>query len=302
MRILRTLVTTLVAAAVLLGVGLGAGYALHGRDGGTTGTTDPAARTAAGGPAYDPVADAPTSAPASAPSTAPTRTPSPSASPTPTRTRAPLTAGPALLERGDEGEAVRDVQARLVQLQWFFGTVDGDYGDATAEAVEGFQAKRGFPVTGEVDRRTRDRLVAMTREPTRAELHGLGTDPGPLDARCRTGRVLCIDKTSSTLRWVVDGTVRTTLAVRFGAETTPTREGAFHVERKSRDHVSTLYGSKMPYAMFFSRGQAVHYSSDFAARGYAGASHGCVNVRDEKALAALFDQVEVGDDVVVYRS
>ena len=56
------------------------------------------------------------------------------------------------------------------------------------------------------------------------------------------------------------------------------------------------------FTMFFSGGQAVHYSSDFAARGYSGASHGCVNVRDYDALASLFDQVAVGDKVVVYRS
>ncbi len=56
----------------------------------------------------------------------------------------------------------------------------------------------------------------------------------------------------------------------------------------------------MPYAMFFSGGQAVHYSADFAARGYNGASHGCVNVRDKGKLSALFDQVQVGDKVVVY--
>jgi lipoprotein-anchoring transpeptidase ErfK/SrfK len=58
----------------------------------------------------------------------------------------------------------------------------------------------------------------------------------------------------------------------------------------------------MPFAMFFSGGQAVHYSSDFAARGYAGASHGCVNVRDYDAVAGLYDQVQVGDEVVVYWS
>jgi lipoprotein-anchoring transpeptidase ErfK/SrfK len=46
----------------------------------------------------------------------------------------------------------------------------------------------------------------------------------------------------------------------------------------------------------------VHFSSDFATRGYAGASHGCVNVRDKVALAALFAQVRVGDTVVVHRS
>ena len=58
----------------------------------------------------------------------------------------------------------------------------------------------------------------------------------------------------------------------------------------------------MPFAMFFSGGQAVHYSPDFAAVGYAGASHGCVNVRDYQAVAGLFEQVQVGDRVVVYWS
>ena len=72
---------------------------------------------------------------------------------------------------------------------------------------------------------------------------------------------------------------------RFGSDELPTREGAFSVYRKSRDHVSTLYDSSMPFAMFFSGGQAVHYSSDFAAVGYDGASHGCVNVRDYDGMA-----------------
>ena len=106
--------------------------------------------------------------------------------------------------------------------------------------------------------------------------------------------MLCIDKTSRTLRWVVDGKVLSTIDVRFGGSSTPTREGTFRVEWKSEHHVSKLYGSAMPYAMFFSRGQAVHYSSDFAAVGYNGASHGCVNVRDRAALAALFGQAQRG--------
>ena len=88
--------------------------------------------------------------------------------------------------------------------------------------------------------------------------------------------------------------------VRFGSSANPTREGAFTVYWKSRDHVSTTYGSKMPFAMFFSGGEAVHYSSDFAARGYAGASHGCVNVRNYDGIKWLFDQVVVGDKVIVY--
>ena len=101
---------------------------------------------------------------------------------------------------------------------------------------------------------------------------------------------------------MVDGEVRLTVDMRFGAAATPTREGVFEVYMKSRDHVSWLYDTSMPFAMFFSGGQAVHYSSDFAATGYNGASHGCVNVRDYDGVASLFDQVAVGDKVVVYWS
>ncbi len=93
---------------------------------------------------------------------------------------------------------------------------------------------------------------------------------------------------------MVDGKVHSTLAVRFGASYSPTREGVFHVGWKSANHVSKLYGSAMPFSMFFSGGQAVHYSSDFAARGYYGASHGCVNVRDYDGIRSLFDQVRPG--------
>ena len=46
----------------------------------------------------------------------------------------------------------------------------------------------------------------------------------------------------------------------------------------------------------------MHYSSDFAAVGYYGASHGCVNIRDYDAVRWLFSQVRVGDKVVVYWS
>ncbi len=225
--------------------------------------------------------------------------------PTPTPVPTPTPAA-ALLRPGDESADVRVLQARLRQIQWYAGEVGDTYDARTAAAVEGFQVKRGLPVLGYVDAATMDRLVAMTRPPTADELANRVSDGSfthaRLDDRCRTGRVLCIDKTSRTLRWVVDGQVRTTMAVRFGGQYTPTREGVFSVNSKSRDHVSSLYDTPMPFAMFFSRGQAVHFSPDFAANGYAGASHGCVNVRDRDGIRALFDEVQVGDGVVVYWS
>ncbi len=217
-----------------------------------------------------------------------------------------LKAGPALYKAGDSGLTVKKIQARLKQLDWFSPKISGSYGDATVTGVKGFQAKRGYPVTGEVDQRTLDMLVQMTRTPTAEELENKPpkqtNSTNRLDARCMTGRVLCINKDSNTLTWVVDGQVQLTLAVRFGSELTPTREGNFSVFMKSRDHVSTIYHTAMPFAMFFSGGQAVHYSADFAARGYNGASHGCVNVRDRQSIAWLFDQVRIGDKVIVYRA
>ncbi|GAA3297610.1 L,D-transpeptidase family protein [Streptomyces cinereospinus] len=206
-----------------------------------------------------------------------------------------------LWARGDSGRDVRELQARLRQIAWLFDGPTGTYDDLTVQAVRGFQGKRGLPRTGSTDTVTWRRLLGMTREPGHWDLYLMGGQPAaPPDARCLTGRVLCISKTSRTLRWMVGGRTVTTLPVRFGSRYTPTRDGTFEVYWKSRRHHSTLYDSPMPYAMFFSGGQAVHYSPDFAARGYAGASHGCVNVRDETAIAQLFKEVRNGDKVVVH--
>ncbi len=236
-----------------------------------------------------------------------TKAPKPKPKPTPTSTPTPTLppAGPVLMRPGDTSDQVRELQARLRQIAWFYGDVSDFFGDQTETAVKGFQAKRGYPASGVVDRRTLLKLQEMTVEPTQDELHNVKPDPAdgaPLDPRCTTGRVLCIDKTSSSLRWVIDGDVKMTLDARFGASDTPTREGQYAVYWKDADHVSKLYGSSMPYAMFFDRGQAVHYSSDFAARGYYGASHGCVNIRDYDEIASLYGQVHEGDKVVVYWS
>ncbi len=216
-----------------------------------------------------------------------------------------LTPGPALLKLGSTGAKVRDLQARLKQIGWWSGDTVDSYGATTAAAVKSFQDKRQIPVTGEVDQRTMSKLTSMTRTPTSDELNNVKPAAAPvsaagLDPRCMSGHVICISKSSRSLTWVIDGQPQMKLAVRFGSEYTPTREGVFSVFQKNQDWTSTLYGSKMPYSMFFSGGQAVHYSSDFAARGYAGASHGCVNVRDLAGIASLFGQVKLGDKVVVY--
>ncbi|WP_406172922.1 L,D-transpeptidase family protein [Streptomyces sp. NBC_00996] len=229
----------------------------------------------------------------------PTHTPTSTSTPEDGKPDAP--APKVLWSRGDKGTDIRELQARLHQVAWLITAPTGTYDAPTVDAVKGFQGKRGLPRTGRLDTVTWERLRRMTHKPAAWELYPYGGQPAaPPDPRCMTGRVLCVSKTSRTLRWMIDGRTVSTMEVRFGSQYTPTREGVFSVYFKSRHHVSTIYHTSMPYAMFFSGGQAVHYSSDFAARGYYGASHGCVNVRDEGKIAALFAQVRNGDKVVVY--
>ncbi len=245
------------------------------------------------------------SAPAPSPSTStPSSRPTHSAPPKPTWTPRPTRPAPqpVRMSQGSKGSHVRELQARLRQLGHFGQNPTGFYGTVTAGSVRAFQKQQGMPQTGTVTDRFLTALHARTHEPSRNELYPPTTrPPSKPDPRCTTGRALCISKKSRTLTWMVNGKVRSAMDVRFGSAYTPTREGAFKVDFKSRHHHSTLYDTPMPYAMFFSGGQAVHYSSDFAARGYTGASHGCVNVRDKKKIAALFAEVRPGDKVIVYK-
>lgn len=313
-RIVGIAVAAVLAMAVLAGVGTYANTYLGGEpaDAAATSPAEPAAQPTT--PAVDP----PPSTPTVAPTLTPAAVPPPAASPTtatatPKRTPAAKPAAKPvpkpMLARGSSGRMVRALQARLTQIGWFDADPSGFYGRVTETSVAGFQRKRGLPDTGALDRVTWRRLELMTREPSRDELYARpkppaaeGTSGVRLDSRCLTGRVLCIDKTTRRLRWVVDGQIVSSMAVRFGSQFTPTREGTFSVYWKNRDHVSRLYDTAMPFAMFFSGGQAVHYSADFAARGYNGASHGCVNVRDWGKISALFASVRTGDKVVVYRA
>jgi peptidoglycan hydrolase-like protein with peptidoglycan-binding domain len=314
------------AALVLTGCGAVQDWASTGLPGaadGAAGPTAPAApsdaeATAAATPTPTPP---PTPTPESSPSAEVVEQKSPPKKPektpeTPEPTAEPepepeLVAGPPIWQIGASGDDVRELQARLRQIQWFNQDPTGYFGDVTAGAVSGFQAKRGFPVVGYVDQRTWDRIVSMTFEPARDELYPPPPEPEPevaqpapgLDQRCLTGRAICIDKSQSVVRWVVNGQVQLTLDARFGSELLPTREGLFSVQRKVRDEYSRLYdNAPMPLAVYFSGGQAVHYSPDFVANGYNGSSHGCVNTRSWDGMSALFNSAQIGDKVVVYWS
>jgi hypothetical protein len=189
---------------------------------------------------------------------------------------------------GDRGPLVDSVQQRLV---WLGYPVKPTHvmDRATLAAVATFRAKWGLGSTADVSASVWAKLASVTRS------HGV------LPSSCtRSSLVLCVDKTARVLRVVRNGKVVLTVDARFGGPGFETRNGTFRVYRKSRDHVSTEYHTPMPYAMFFSGGQAVHYSPFFHRDGYNGHSHGCVNLRDKSIAALLFGQVPVGTRVVVY--
>jgi lipoprotein-anchoring transpeptidase ErfK/SrfK len=191
---------------------------------------------------------------------------------------------------GMKGSAVVSVQKRLVNAGMTLRAPTGTYDKTTTDTVKRFQAKFGISRTGVVGEITWGRLTKLTK------------GGANIDKRCLKGRVICVDKTQKVVRLMEGGRVVQVLDARTGRKGMETREGRFSVQRKSRNHVSSIYHVAMPYALFFSGGQAVHYSADFARIGYANGSHGCVNVRDKAGARKLYDSVRVGDRVVVHRS
>jgi lipoprotein-anchoring transpeptidase ErfK/SrfK len=206
----------------------------------------------------------------------------------------PAHAHPPALSRGASGARVALLQQRLAWLGYDVSAANiarQRFGASTRDSVRAFQAKNWLPSTGKVDRTTWRRLS------------GYAEPLGVLPLRCtEVAAAICVDKTTRTLRYVVDGQVVLTTDARFGRPGMETDEGMFTVKEKAYDHTSTLFGTWMPRAMFFSGDQAVHYSPDFNAYGYVHGSHGCIGIRDLDTATRLFDQVDVGTRVYVYWS
>lgn len=127
----------------------------------------------------------------------------------------------------------------------------------------------------------------------------------------RAKRIICVDKTTYTATVYEGGKPQWSFYVRPGdARGTryQTGEGYGRISHKSRNHVSSIYGTPMPYAMFISwdkfpaTGEAFHLSYQFQSEGYYGASHGCMGVGSEAAMKRLWDTSPAGTRVFVYRT
>lgn len=245
-----------------------------------------------------PTEDSPTPAPTetTTPTPAPTETTTPTPAPTQTtkpqvRKAPPLTdvyKGKAKIRPGMQGRSVERIQQQLNDVGKPAPTT-GVYDKATIRAYKSFQDKFGYWPTGNVTQKPALKLKELAGK-------------GQLPKICRSGRVLCIDKTQLVLRQMVGGKQKLVTDVRFGAEATPTREGKHRVYSKVRYLISQLAGTPMPYSMFFDGGQAVHFSPGFRRDGYNGASLGCVNIRVYRDAKTLYQTTPIGTPVYIYRS
>ncbi len=201
---------------------------------------------------------------------------------------------------------VKELQHRLKQVGIYEGPLDGRFDAATQQAVAAWRTRIGLPASEVMDERGWAPLIRRTRNPRYAELFDAPPTSSlsqELDPRCAKGRVVCISKRELKMSFVVDGQVRFTREARFARPGWESPEGEFRIWYMNRDTVSKIFGERtpMPYAIFYDGNVAIHFSQDFADKGYDSGSHGCSQLRDYQVAKWLYEQVKVGDRVVVYR-
>jgi hypothetical protein len=170
-------------------------------------------------------------------------------------------------------EHVYEVQYRLRWLGLLKATPNGHFGPRTLAAVKAFQKRNDLPVTGVVRYATWRPLIQQT-------VRGRKAVP---KACKRAGWHACYDRSRHQVNLYRKGHLLNSWLVRGGSASTPTRRGSFVVYYRDVDHVSSTFGNApMPYAQFFSGGQALH-GSRLMMDPFVGHSHGCVNFWTEDA-------------------
>ncbi len=69
-------------------------------------------------------------------------------------------AGYPVLMMGSTGSDVSDLQARLLELGYYTGSIDGRYASATVDAIQEFQTRHGLTADGIAGRQTQDMLYS----------------------------------------------------------------------------------------------------------------------------------------------
>ena len=111
-----------------------------------------------------------------------------------------------------------------------------------------------------------------------------------------SGRVvITVDLRAQLLRVWRDGREVGVSTILYGAPDSPTPLGTFPITQKSRDHVSNIFNTPMPFALRLTNdGVMVHASN--VRSGWA--SNGCIGIPKDFARQ-LFAAVKLGDRVVI---
>jgi N-acetylmuramoyl-L-alanine amidase len=180
---------------------------------------------------------------------------------------------------GARGRAGASLQRRLVDLGYRRrGAVDGVLGDETRNAVVAFHGWERIGRDGVVGPRTRGALRRAWA-------------PQPWLPR---RRALEFDLRRQVLLVVERGVVRRAIHVSSGAFS-PTPEGRFTIVRRMRESWSRPFHVRLPYALYFHRGLAIH---GFPIVPDRPASHGCVRVPVEDA-PFVFRATPLGTPVLI---
>lgn len=167
---------------------------------------------------------------------------------------------------------VRELQYRLKWIGLFPVAPTGYYGPVTRAGVKEFQTRRHLAPTGTATPATWKLLLQRT----------VRNAPG-IPARCKTaGWHACYDRKYHSVTLWDSGSIYNTWLVRGGGSTTQTRTGTHLVYYRDIDHVSSQFGSPMPYSQFFDGGEALH-GSRLMMDPFVDHSHGCVNFYVEDA-------------------
>jgi len=174
---------------------------------------------------------------------------------------------------------VRELQYRLTWAGAYNGPITGRFDSRLGGAVKRFQKRSKLRVTGVANVHTWKKLIPKTVR---------GRKAVPQGCKVRTGWHACYDRSRHQVTLWKRGKLWNSWLVRGGSSSTQTRVGRSEVYFRNKDHVSSLFGSPMPYSQFFDGGQAFH-GSTLMMNPFVGHSHGCVNmyIKDARQLWQL---------------
>ncbi len=107
-----------------------------------------------------------------------------------------------VLQQGSKGDAVKELQLRLIELNYLSGSADGDFGGKTKSAIELFQKTAGLEVTGVADAETQDAIFAEDAPVAKVyediDFKGMSRDPDKYEGKNYkfSGKVLQVLETA----------------------------------------------------------------------------------------------------------